>query len=159
MSGEDEVRETLDRALDRAVEEGLAGQPVRVEGPGWTAQIDARQVDRIGVVVDRLRVSGGEGDLAGRAGAIAETLRPQGERLRPVEVDPVLGGAVLRSRPEDMQRGRYYQVDLDATGAELSRHRRREGGRDQEPFAVTREELGRIVEGLGEAMAPKPTVE
>jgi len=146
---------TVQSPLDQALDAATPDQPVRVRGPGWLADIETRQVGPVGVVIERLRVEGRHGDLAERASAVAEGLRPQGERLLPVEVDPGLGGAVLRTRPEDMQRGHFYEVGLDATGAELSRHRRTPGGRVREPFALTREELGRIVEGLGQVVGGK----
>ena len=106
------------------------------------------------MVVDRLRVEGQAGDLRQRSEAVVAALRPQGERLHTVELDLALGGAVLRSIPQDMRRGRFFQVDLDATGLELHRHARsRAGGRSAEPFALTRDELGRIIEDIGQIMA------
>lgn len=170
MTMDPELRERLDRALDQAPMGAPTGaptgapaeapaRPVRVEGHGFHAEIDARQVEAIGVVVDRLRVVGAPVDLARSVEAVARELRPQGERLVPVEVAPDLGGAVLRTRPEDIRRGRFYQVELDPTGATLERFRRTPEGRQREPFALTRDELERVVEDLGQALAPSPEPE
>lgn len=144
-------------ALERALDAHRPGEIDRVEGPGWQAEVHAVEVDRIGVVVDRLRVVGAPGELAARAGRLAEALRPGGERLDAVEVDAGLGGAVLRTRPEDMRGGRFYEVQLAPDHAELTRQVVRPGGgRAPAPFAVTREELGRIVEDLGRILAEVP---
>ncbi|MCK6506585.1 hypothetical protein L6R53_24965 [Myxococcota bacterium] len=158
MSADGALRERLDQALDQA---GALDRPgvVQVDGAGYQAEIEARRIESIGVVVERLRVSGAAGTVAERAAAVAEGLRPQGERLVPVEVDPTLGGAVLRTRPEDMQRGRFYQVELDPAGATVQRVRRAPEGRVVEPFAITRDELERMIEGLGAATAPPPSDE
>ncbi|NOY26374.1 MAG: hypothetical protein GXP62_10925 [Oligoflexia bacterium] len=150
MSG----RHDLDQALDAAPQ----GGKIAVAGDGWSARIDASRVGPIGVVVNRLRVQGRPGDIERRAQAIATELRPQGERLDTVEVAPGLGGAVLRTRPEDMRGGRFFQVDLDEGGADLSRQRRKaEGGRQPQPFSLTREELGRVVDTLGEILSTGST--
>lgn len=153
MSAEGKLRERLDRALDRATSPEQSGV-VRIEGPDGPAELETHKIESIGVVVERLRVTGARGGLPQRAAAVAEALRPQGERLVPVEVDPGLGGEVLRTRPEDMRGGRFYQVDLDPTGATLQRLRRGPQGRVREPFAVTRDELERMIEGLGAGSSP-----
>lgn len=140
--------------LDEALDARLGNDAVQVAGDGWQAEVHADQVGPVGVVVDRLRVSGAPGDLGERAEELVRRLRPGGERLRTVELAPELGGAVLRSEPEDMRDGRFYEVELGPSEVELSRHRvRPEGGRVREPFAVTREELGRIVDVMGESVA------
>lgn len=146
------IEERLRQALDAAA--SGSGGPVAVEGEGWTAQVQTEQVGPVGVVVDHLRVQGRPGDVAERAEAVVEALRPGGERLRAVEVDRGLGGAVLRTRERDMRGGRYFEVELGPEEAVVRRHRVRKGeGRTAEPYALTREELGRIVEDLGEVLA------
>lgn len=151
-----DLREQLDEALARDGD-GRA----ELHGPGWTAQLDHGEAGPVGVVVERLRVEGRVGDLVDRAQVLADTLRPAGERLQPVEVDPALGGAVLRTRPDDMRGGRFFQLEVDRGGAELTRQRRRaEGGRVEEPFPMTREELSRVLEALGEVLgAPEDEVD
>ncbi len=117
------------------------------------ATVDVVDADRLGVVVERLRVDAGPGDIAGRARRLAEGLRPAGERLRAVEVAPELGGATLRSDPEDMHGGRFFQVDVDGEGAEITRHRAVRGEpRVREAFGLTREQLGRVVDDLARGL-------
>ena len=79
----------------------------------------------VGVRLKRLRVRpklDEAVDLHDRATAIAEAVRPGGERLDAVEVDAVLGGGVLRTTPRDMKDGRYFEVGIRPTGeAEVRR--------------------------------------
>lgn len=136
------LREELDKAVDGA------GHHI-VEVQGRRAEVDAHDADRIGVVIERIKVSGPKMDVGERAERIADRVRPGGEAVVPIEVDPGLRGAVLRTDPERMKGGRFYQVDVDEAGAELTRHRRTEdGGRAAETFTVTREQLGDLVDGL-----------
>ena len=83
-------------------------------------------------------------------------VRGLGERMRAVEVVPDLGGAVLRSDPEDMVEGRYWELGVGEDGrtAELERWKVGEQGqRSREPYTVTRGDLGKIVDGLAEGLA------
>jgi len=142
----------LDEALDADRDEGV---PADVQGDGWRARIHTRQVGPIGVVVDRLRVQGSKGDIAGRAEALADGLHPLGEPLDAVEVAPELGGAVLRTAPDRMRGGRFFEVDVGEDSVDVRRLRRKpEGGRVEEGFAVTRDELGRIVDDIVDVLRP-----
>jgi len=141
-------------AVNAALDTARDGDRIKVVGPGWTADIDARRVGPIGVVVDRLKVVGQSGDIAQRASAIAQRIRPHGERLRAVEVAPTLGGAVLATRPEDMRGGRFFQVDLTDDSAELSHQQRHAAApRQAASFAITRDELDRVVRDLGQILS------
>jgi len=141
------VTGTLREALDQAVD-GRGHHEAEVEGR--KAEVEVRDADRIGVVIDRLKVTGPSEDVRQRVERIGQSVRPGGEAVVPIEVDPGLEGAVMRTDPEHMRGGRFYQVDVTEHGAELTRQRRTEGGgREQEPFTVTREQLGDLVEGLG----------
>jgi hypothetical protein len=105
--------------------------------------------DRLGVSVERLRIRGGEGSIAERAQGLARECRPAGRSLGVVELDPRLGGGVLRSAPEGRGVQRYYELQLDEQGAELRRHRRDpEGRREQEPYPLTHEQLDELIEGM-----------
>lgn len=124
---------------------------VEVESDGKKARADVVDADRIGVVIDRVRVDGAKGNVGDRSRRLADNLRPGGERLVPVEVDEGLGGGTLRTSPDEVNEGRYYQVDVDKEGAELSRHRAdAQGKRSNEPFTVTRDQLGEIVDTMAE---------
>lgn len=145
------TRRRVDVGLDSA-----RGGRAEIEGEGCAAEVQTGAVGPIGVEVKRLRVEAPEGPIDVRARAIAEGFRPKGERLIEVEVDPRLGGAVLRTQPSDMRRGRFFEVELDIRGLEVRRMRRRdEGGRQQEPYPLTREELGEWLDDLGAALNPR----
>jgi hypothetical protein len=144
------VIDALRKKMERATRD--TGQ-VDVESGGLRGEAEVVEHDRVGVVVERIRVRGPKGDVERRAAAIAENVRPGGDRLAPTEVDPRLGGAILRTPPEDMRKGRFYQVEVDDWGAELTRQRVHEGGeRAREPFALTHEQYGDVIEGMARAL-------
>ncbi len=149
-------------SLGEATAEAIGGAgPAAGQRGAARADVAVADADRIGVLVDRLRVSAPpDGDLASRSARIQRGLRPLGERLVQVECDVTLGGAVLRSDPRDMRGGRFFQVDLDPEGgAELVRQRVSEDGqRTHEAFPMTREELARTIDGLlAEDEGPDPS--
>jgi hypothetical protein len=135
--------------LSDALERKIAGPgTVEVDVGGKRATVDVTDADRLGVVIDRLRVDGAEGSIVDRTEHLAEQLRPNGDRLVPLEVDPNLGGGVLRTAPDEM-RGHFHQVDVDQNGAELTRHRVDDnGGRHREGLGVTREQLRSLVDTM-----------
>jgi hypothetical protein len=148
----DGLGDTSGEGLSVALEDALTGPgTITVEDTrGRQAEVDVIDLDRLGVEVERVRVkTPAAGDLAGRARALASSLRPSGERLVPVEVDERLGGGVLRTAREDIRGRRFFQVDLDPDGAEFGRYRVDDAGdRHPERFTVTREQLGQIVDAL-----------
>lgn len=136
--------------LGDALDSAITGRGmVEAEDPaGRRVRADIVDEDRLGVQIDRLRVDAPEG-IGGRVDRIAQDLRPGGERLVPVEVDERLGGGVLRTRTDEMRGRRYFEVEVDAEGAGLGRYRVDDDGtRNPEPFTVTREQLGRMVDTL-----------
>ncbi len=158
------LEQELDAHLERSREAREAGEPdpgppgtVTVEADGTTLEAELTDCERIGATVDRLRVRHEQsGDLQAQADAMTRGQRGLGERLRQVEVEPSLGGAVLRSEPEDMSDGRYWEVSVGEEGrqAELERWKVGEQGqREREPYTVTRGNLGKIVDGLAEGLA------
>lgn len=135
---------TLGEELDLVLRPGR----VQVEKDGLRAEIDVEDADRLGATVRRIRVEGPPGDLAERAAALPEALeRGLGERLRPVEVAPELGGAVLRGRPD---RGRFVEAQVEPGAIQVEHQQIGESGRTPTPWTLTREQLGRVVDGLGE---------
>ena len=138
----------LDRALDAHPD---APGTVRVPGErGTHAEVDVERVDRIGVRVRAVRVThDGPRDVAAEAERIARDVRSLPHRLQPVEVDPGLGGAILRSRPEELRRGEHWQVEVTPTGTAISRQQvGADGAREAAPWDTTRETLGRVIEEL-----------
>jgi hypothetical protein len=95
------------------------------------------------------------GAIDEQAHRLPDALRVLPERVRPVEIAPSLGGAVLRSHPDDMVNREYFEVRTNGQEVTVERHRGDADGREQVPFTVTREQLGRMVDDLGRAMGPK----
>jgi hypothetical protein len=162
------LSDALDRELDahlersrQAREAGGAdpGPPgvVRVEEDGVSLEAEVLDCERIGATVDRVRVRREQpGDVRAKARAITGRMHGLGERLVPVEVEPQLGGAVLRSDPEDMRGGRFYEIGVSDDGrqAELERYGvGAQGQRSREPFTLTRRNLGEVVDGLAEGLS------
>ena len=151
-SSDDGQVSDVEERLGEALTDAIRGPgKIAVEGRGGRrAEADVIDADRLGVEVERVRVQGpSSAAIEARAIAIAAHLRPGGERLVPVEIDDQLGGGVLRTHRQEVRAGRFYQVDLDVDGAELGRFRVNDDGeRIPEPFTVTREQLGQIVDAL-----------
>ncbi len=143
----------LGEALDGAI--SGRGRVEAEDAAGRRVRADVLDEDRLGVQIERLRVEA-PGGIPERVDRIAADLRPGGERLVPIEVDARLGGGVLRTRTDEMRGRRYFEVEVDAEGAGLGRYRVEEDGtRTAEPFTVTREQLGRLVDTLA-GPAPDP---
>ena len=144
-----------DALRDKLELPGVGDGPVVVDNELGSVEVDLSAKGPIGAKVQRVRVeSRNPTDLGEQARRICDRVRGLGERLVPVEVDPRIGGAVLRSDPADMRGKRYFEVGLDGKGATLERYKAREGGgRDREPFEVTQEQLGRLVDDLSEGLA------
>ena len=142
------------RALAAEVDAKAQGPGVfEVEGAGIRAKVTVVDADRLGVTIDRIHLEGEPGSLAERARAMAEGVRPGGEALHPVEVDPGLGGGVLRSRMGANGDRGYLQLDLDTKSAELSGHQvGSDGSRSPATITLTRPQLGRVIEGMARGL-------
>lgn len=132
----------LDRALDALRGPGV----VRVDRSGRTAEVDVTEVDRLGVRVRGVRVRCEQPrDVVEEARALPERLRALPDRVAPVEVDPVLGGARLRTVPGDVRDG-YFEVDVTPHDTEIRRTRVAGGEREPADFTLTREQLDRLID-------------
>lgn len=137
---------TLADRLDRSLAPGV----VQADVGGVHAEVDVVEVDRLGVSVRGVTVrTPTKGDVAGHAARLPGALGALTERVRPVEVDPTLGGAVLRSKP---RRQEYFEVRSDGREVSVEKLRRGPDGRTRVPFVLTREQLGRLVEDVGEVL-------
>ena len=138
-----------------AVDAAIQGTGViSVQSGGLSAEINVVESGPVGVIVDHLRVRGCSGSIVERTDAVARTLRPSGTDLMPIEVDARLGGATLRS-PVDRQR-RFFEAGVTEDAIELKRHRVDEDGtRHPTDFSLTREDLGELLDGLGDALLPE----
>lgn len=136
----------LDAALDAL--EG-AGEARATTPSGAEVAVEAEAVGPIGVRVRKVRLQrAAPVDLQRECEELPERLRALGERVVPVEVSPVLGGGVLRTRPEDMRSREFYQVEVGPDSAELSRQRIYDEGREEVDFDLTRDQLRRLVDEL-----------
>ena len=130
---------------------------VSVECDGTEVEAEVAEAGPVGVRLDRLRVRPsveGPVDLHERAAGIASRVRPGGERLDAVEVDPGLGGGVLRTTPDDIRGGRYFEVGIRPGGEADVRRLQvdpESGERTEAPFDLTRRQLEDLVDGLAEA--------
>jgi len=141
MSGGDD-NPTLNEALDAL--DG-AGQVV-VNEVGGRTEVDVVEADKLGVRVRELHVARDTRDVRSEAEALPDRLRAIPGRVVPVEVDPGLGGAILRTRPENMGRGRFFQLDVRPEQTGIRRFRVVDGERTQEDFTLTREQLRDLVD-------------
>lgn len=145
---------TLADGLDRS----LAPGSVELDVGGVHAEVDVVEVDRLGVSVRGVRVremvARAQGDVVGHARRLPDALGVLGEKVLPIEVDAALGGAVLRSKP---RRQEYFEVRSDGREVSVEKLRRGPEGRARVPFTLTREQLGRLVEGVGEVLTGSGT--
>ncbi len=143
----------LERKLDLP---GSGEGRVQVEAEdGTVVELDVVDRDRLGATVDRLRVSVPQPDpLPRQAEAIAGRVRELGGRLVPVEVDERLGGGTLRTAPGEVRGGRFYEIGLDGDGATVDRYQvGDDGARRRQPYTLTREQLGRLVDDLADGLS------
>jgi hypothetical protein len=136
-------------------------QTLEVSAPecGWAADVTADAADLVGCRIWELalRRDGAPAltdDLKSRAEAIGGRVTGLLEALRVVEVDDPRGVALLRSS-NPARRGdvlSYYEVLLHADGAALVRRYEgphgQETRRQQVPFSLTYETLGKLVADL-----------
>ena len=133
---------TLDEALDKLDGGGI----VEVEEPGGTTSVDVVEADKLGVRVRSVQVGHSVRDVEAHAQSLPDRLRAIPARLQPVEVDRTLGGAVLRTRPDQMRRGRFFEVEVRPEQTDVKRFRVDDGERTQEEFTLTRDQLRDLVD-------------
>lgn len=133
----------LGDTLDTTLKPG----PNRAEAEGRVAEVDLAEVDRLGVRVRSIRVTGRAGETPDVAD-VTRALRPLPERVVPVEVAPVLGGATFRSEPEEMVGGEYFEARSRGSVVEVDRWRATPEGREPRTFDLTRDQLRRVLGGL-----------
>ena len=138
-------------ALDAALDGNAGSGRITADGEHGSAAVDLVAVGPIGVRVRAVEVTRAVGvDVGDEAEALPERLRTLPERVVPVEVDRGLGGAVLRTRPEQMREREFFEVEVRPNTTTIRRHRVGEdGSRQATDFALTRDQLGRLVDELG----------
>lgn len=123
------------------LDDALAPGVVSVGG----VEVDVVDADRLGVTVRRVTVTGPQRDLRERVDQLARA-EALPAPVRAIEVDPGLGGAVLRSVP---RRREFYEVHTDGRTTSIEKVHIGADGRERVPYTLTREQLGRMVEELG----------
>ncbi len=130
-------------ALDHALKPGR----VSVAGDGRAAEAVVVDADRIGVVLEGLRVERTERGLpdalVALPPAVSEALR---RPVRLVEADLDLGGGVFRTPVEE---GAFFELRTNGASATLDRWRMQDGRRARAPWSLTREDLTRLVGAMG----------
>lgn len=139
----------LDDALDALPEEGGRAEVFDARG---RAEVDVTEVGRLGVRVRRLAVGhAAPRDVVREANDLPRRLRRLGEEVEPVEVDPKLKGAILRTRPDELEpdQPEFFEVGVRPDEAEIRRYRVAEdGARHEAEWTMTREQLRRLVDDL-----------
>jgi hypothetical protein len=136
---------TLDQALDDLP---AGGGTVTVDRDGAEATVEAVDADRLGVRVKRLRVDRDVPvDIEEEAHSLPDRLRSLPDRVVPIEIAPELGGARLRTRPEELRGREWFEVDVDRDGTSIRRVRADEdGSRVPVDWTLTREQLDRLID-------------
>ncbi len=145
MIDANEARKALDRGLDGAADGGI----VELDRANGRARVDVVEADRLGVRVREVSVTReAPADVAAEAERLGAGVRSLPERLTPVEVAPTLGGAVLRTRPEDLRRREFFEVEVTPSNTTVRRHRVDDGGRQPADFTLTRDQLEGLLDEL-----------
>jgi hypothetical protein len=128
--------------LDKALRPGT----VTAESGGTGVRVEVLDADRLGVLVNGVRVSTTGRSLEAALAAVPSALSTALRRpFQVTEADPALGGAVARTAVEERS---FYELRTTGPEATLERWRVREGDREREPWPLTREDLGRVVRAL-----------
>jgi hypothetical protein len=141
----------LGKAIDAAID-AAAGAPgtVHAEAQGLSADVDVVDTDRLGVRVSRVRVHRDAPiDVREAAEVLPDRLRSLPDRIEPVEVAPELGGAILRTAPDEIVDREYFELDVRGSELDLKRHRGVDGGREAIDWTMTRKQLEKLVDELG----------
>lgn len=142
-------------SLGATVDAALKPGTIHAEHEGRAAEVEVVDVDRLGATVRGIRVHvPTSAPLGEQAARLPEAVRTLPDRVVPIEVDPRLGGAVLRSHPKDIVDREYFEVRAGGGEASIARHRVGDGTHASVPFTVTREQLRRLVDDVGDALAP-----
>ena len=140
---------TIDRTLEEALDQlPVGGGIVTVVRKGAKASVDVLDADRLGVRVKGVRVDRPRPtDVVEEARVLPDRLRSLPERIAPVEVAPDLGGARLRTRPEELRGREWFEVDVDREQTSIRRVRGEDdGSRTPVDWTLTREQLDRLID-------------
>lgn len=138
----------LDDVLDGLPEEGGTAT---VDRGDRRARVDVVEADRIGVRIRKLEVERDQPvDVAREARELPDRVRSLPDRIAPVEIAPSLGGARLRTRPDELRGREYFEVDVEPQRTTVRRTRATDDGREPVDFTLTREQLERLIDEVGD---------
>ena len=134
--------------LDDALNELDGPGTVALDRDGGKTEVDVVDADRIGVRVRGVRVHRDRDvDVEREAFALPDRMRSLPDRIEPVEVAPTLGGARLRSRPDEMRGRDYFEVDVAPRRTDIRRTRvDADGERHETDWTMTRDQLDRLLD-------------
>lgn len=141
----------LGRAIDDALEKsGGASGTIGASADGAQAEVDVIETDKLGVRVAGVRVRrAGDHDVEETARELPDRLRALPERVEPVEVSPGLGGAILRTSPDEMQEDEFFEIGVNGPrDIDLKRYKVEGGERRPADWTMTRRQLGRLLDEL-----------
>ena len=146
------LAKNLRQALNDPTQSG-EGTVAAAAGP-WQATASTAHRDKVGAEINELTVERkdpGPGGVKAWADNFANRSRGLLEPLKVHEVDAARGEALVRSTPPAKEDGRtdYYEVKLQGTQkASVKRYRNEDGKRQDIPFALTHDSVGRLVDDL-----------
>jgi hypothetical protein len=144
------IREKCEEAFDKHVE---GQEEIRVKAGEIEVSFKVSAVGPVGVRLKEIEIRREGGlDVVEEAARLSRAVRSLGDELHPIEVDPGLGGAILRSRPDESRAIEFFEMDCEQGGKTRLRRLRvlEEGGREAIDFSMTRDQLGRLVEEVTE---------
>ncbi|TNE85121.1 MAG: hypothetical protein EP330_27355 [Deltaproteobacteria bacterium] len=142
---------SLADALAEALDKKSEGT-ITAEHGGAKAHVDVVTSGPVGVRVRGVKIERGrdvpiETAAEELPGQLAGVLP---ERIHAVEVDPRLGGAILRTKPDEMRGREFVEVEVSGTRkVDIRRWEASDEGRKPKDWAMTRDALGRLVDDLG----------
>ena len=134
----------LHEALDAVPKEG--GMAI-IEDPAGEVRVDVVEADRLGVRIRGVSVGHTQPvDVEVEATTLPTRLRAIPEHLMPVEVAPVLGGATIRTAPDDMRRREFFEIEVTPTETQVKRFKVSEdGARAPVDWTLTRDQLEGLI--------------
>lgn len=161
------VFEDVVRELDTARKQDPDAQrfTAEVDHGDVKVRVEAGDFDRLGIRIHELSVEGEapagplEDVLRSQVDALAGADSPTLGALAPQEIDGRLGAGILRTRPDDMHRGYFFEATLEGGRKASVRRQRRDPDtheRQATTFTTDDEAFGEVVDTLKGALHPAP---
>ena len=147
------MKDPLDTVLD---ELGTNADTVVVPTSTGTAEIDVAEADRIGVRIRRVRIEHTDPvDIRDEAERLASDVKALARPLQATEVDPRLGGAVLRTNVAAAPKREFFEVTVTPKQTTVEHHTiDPHGTRTQGTWNSTREQLRKLLKQVARPQTP-----